>query len=389
MNTPATGRFSLNKAIFFLIGLALIAALAYFLYSSFVIPKKKPPEVVQTVVTTKAVQQDFPVIIETSGNIVATNMVDIRPQVANVIAQIHIKDGQDIQKGDLLFTLDDRADKANYEKFKALAEDAERQYQRSLELAKQNFISKASVETAMANANSARSAANSAQVTLSYDYIRSPISGRAGVINVFPGSLVSPSNAVSITSLATTTSTQGSMVTISQLNPINVQFTIPEAYMAELIKLQRSSTGLTVKVDIGGGVHKEGKVYVIDNQVDPAVGSVRVRASLDNSDYTLAPGRFVHVNLQTKLIKDAIVVPSQSLVSNTQGDLVYTVDADNKTVLNKVKIISQGNGNVALTGLKEGDRVVVEGKQNIRPGLKVVEGSARKATEEEPKKSSK
>jgi len=389
MNTPATGRFSLNKAIFFLIGLALIAALAYFLYSSFVIPKKKPPEVVQTVVTTKAVQQDFPVIIETSGNIVATNMVDIRPQVANVIAQIHIKDGQDIQKGDLLFTLDDRADKANYEKFKALAEDAERQYQRSLELAKQNFISKASVETAMANANSARSAANSAQVTLSYDYIRSPISGRAGVINVFPGSLVSPSNAVSITSLATTTSTQGSMVTISQLNPINVQFTIPEAYMAELIKLQRSSTGLTVKVDIGGGAQKEGKVYVIDNQVDPAVGSVRVRASLDNSDYTLAPGRFVHVNLQTKLIKDAIVVPSQSLVSNTQGDLVYTVDAENKTVLNKVKIISQGNGNVALTGLKEGDRVVVEGKQNIRPGLKVVEGSARKATEEEPKKSSK
>ena len=359
--------------------MALIAVLAYFLYSSFLSPKKKPPEVIQTVVTAKALQQDFPVIIETSGNIVATNIVDIRPQVANVIAQIHIKDGQDVKKGDLLFTLDDRADKANYEKFKALAEDAERQYQRALELAKQNFISKASVETSMANANSARAAANSAQVTLGYDYIRSPISGRAGVINVFPGSLVSPSNAVSVTSLATATSTQGSMVTISQLNPINVQFTIPEVYMAELIKLQRSSNGLIVNVDIGGGVIKEGKVYVIDNQIDPAVGSVRVKATLDNSDYALAPGRFVHVNLQTKLLKDTIVVPSQSLVSNSQGDLIYTVDADNKTVLNKVKILSQGNGNVAVTGIKEGDRVVVEGKQNIRPGLKVVEGSARKA----------
>ena len=388
MNTLATRRFTLKKTIIYFIGLALIAALAYFLYSSFLSPKKKPSEVVQTVVTTKAVQQDFPVIIETSGNIVATNIVDIRPQIANVIAQIHIKDGQDIKKGDLLFTLDDRADKANYEKFKALAEDAERQYQRSLELAKQNFISKASVETSMANANSARAAANSAQVTLSYDYIRSPISGRAGVINVFPGSLVSPSNAVSITSLATATSTQSSMVTISQLNPINVQFTIPEAYMAELIKLQRSSTGLIVNVDIGGGILKEGKVYVIDNQIDPAVGSVRVRASLDNSDYALAPGRFVNVNLQTKLLKDAIVVPSQSLISNTQGDLIYTVDAENKTVLNKVKVLSQGNGNIAVSGLKEGDRVVVEGKQNIRPGLKVVEGSARKATEEESKKAS-
>jgi len=388
MNTTATKRFTLKKTITYIIGLALIAVLAYFLYSSFVSPKKKPPEVVQTVVTTKAIQQDFPVIIETSGNIVASNIVDIRPQVANVIAQIHIKDGQDIKKGDLLFTLDDRADKANYEKFKALAEDAERQYQRSLELAKQNFISKASVETSMANANSARAAANSAQVTLSYDYIRSPISGRAGVINVFLGSLVSPSNAVSITSLATATSTQSSMVTISQLNPINVQFTIPEAYMAELIKLQRSSSGLIVNVDIGGGVLKEGKVYVIDNQIDPAVGSVRVRASLDNSDYALAPGRFVNVSLQTKLLKDAIVVPSQSLVSNTQGDLIYTVDAENKTVLNKVKVLSQGNGNIAVSGIKKGDRVVVEGKQNIRPGLKVIEGSARKATEEESKKSS-
>ena len=388
MNTPATRRFGFKKIFFYIIGLAIIAVIAYFLYSSFVKPKKGPSEVVQTVVTTKAVQQDFPVIIETSGNIVANNIVDIRPQVANVIAQIHIKDGQDVKKGDLLFTLDDRADKANYEKFKALAEDAERQYQRALELAKQNFISKASVETAMANANSARAAANSAQVTLRYDYIQSPISGRAGVINVFPGSLVSPSNTVSITSLATATSTQSSMVTISQLNPINVQFTIPEAYMAELIKLQKSTAGLIVNVDLGRGLTKQGKVYVIDNQIDPALGSVRVKATLDNSDYLLAPGRFVSVNLQTKLLKDAIVVPSQSVVSNTQGDLIYTVDAENKTVLNKVKIISQGNGSVAVTGIKEGDRVVVEGKQNIRPGLKVVEGSARKVSEEESKTSS-
>ena len=387
MNTTATHRFTLRKKlIYILIGLAIVGVLAYFLYSSFFPPKKAQNEVVQTVVTAKATLSDFPVIIETSGNIVATNIVDIRPQVANVIAQIHIKDGQDVKKGDLLFTLDDRADKANYEKFKALAEDAERQYQRALELAKQNFISKASVETAMANANSARSAANSAQVTLSYDYIRSPISGRAGVINVFPGSLVSPSNAVSVTSLATATSTQGAMVTISQLNPINVQFMIPEAYMSELMKLQRSSNGLIVNVDIGGGVTKEGKVYVVDNQIDPGVGSVRVKATLDNSDFALAPGRFVHVNLQTKLIKDAIVVPSQSLVSNTQGDLIYTVDGDNKTVLNKVKVISQGNGSIAVTGIKEGDRVVVEGKQNIRPGLKVVEGSIKKSTEEESKK---
>jgi RND family efflux transporter MFP subunit len=386
MNTPANKRFNFNKKYIYIIGLVAIILLGYVLYTSLSTTKKKPPEIVQSVVTTTVVQTDFPVIIETSGNVVANNIVDIRPQVANVISQIHIKDGQEVKAGDLLFTLDDRADKANYEKFKALADDAERQYKRAQELAKQNFISQASVETAMANANSARAAANSSQVTLSYDYIRSPISGRAGVINVFPGSLVSPSNIVSTTSSITATTSQGAMVTISQLNPINVQFTVPEAHMASLMKLQKSPEGLIVMVDIGGGITKQGKVYVIDNQIDTVLGSVRVKATLDNSDYSLAPGRFVHVNLQTQIIKDALVVPSQSVITNTLGDLIYTVDAENKTVMNKVKVINQGNGSAVVTGLKVGDRVVVEGKQNIRPGLKVTEGSPRKVTEEDSKK---
>jgi RND family efflux transporter MFP subunit len=382
MNTQSKGRFSNKKFLYATISLAIIAIFVYFFYSSFFKTKKAPPEVIQTVVTAKVVQQDYPVIIETSGNIVATNIVDIRPQVSNVVAKIHIKDGQDVKQGDLLFTLDDRADKANFEKFKALAEDAERQYNRAVELSKQNFISQASLDTAMANANSARAAANSAQVALSYDYIRSPISGRAGVINVFPGTLVSSSNVVSTSSSATSTSTQGAMVTISQLNPINVQFTVPETYMASLIASQKAMGGLVVNVDLDNGASKKGKVFVVDNQIDPAIGSFRVKASLDNSDFSLAPGKFVHVNLQTQILKDALVVPSQSIISNTQGDIIYTVDADNKTVLNKVKVITQSNGQAVITGLKVDDRIVVEGKQNIRPGLKVVEGSARKTTEE-------
>jgi len=382
MNTQSKGRFSNKKFLYTIITLVIIAIFVYFFYSSFFKTKKTPPEIVQTVVTAKVAQQDYPVIIETSGNIVATNIVDIRPQVSNVVAKIHIKDGQDVKQGDLLFTLDDRADKANYEKFKALAEDAERQYNRAVELAKQNFISQASLDTAMANANSARAAANSAQVALSYDYILSPISGRAGVINVFLGTLVSSSNVVSTSSSATSTSTQGAMVTISQLNPINVQFTVPESYMASLITAQKTVGGIIVNVNLDNGASKKGKVFVIDNQIDPAIGSFRVKATLDNSDFSLAPGQFVHVNLQTQIIKDALVVPSQSIISNTQGDLIYTVDADNKTILNKVKVITQSSGQAVITGLKVDDRIVVEGKQNIRQGLKVVEGSARKTTEE-------
>ena len=172
------------------------------------------------------------------------------------------------------------------------------------------------------------------------------------------------------------------MVTISQLNPINVQFTVPESFMASLIAAQKTMGGITVNVNLDSGVSKNGKVFVIDNQIDPAIGSFRVKAALDNSDFSLAPGQFVHVNLQTQILKNALVVPSQSIISNTQGDLIYTVDADNKTVLNKVKVITQGSGQAVITGLKVDDRIVVEGKQNIRPGLKVVEGSARKTTEE-------
>ena len=377
MNTLFSNRYRLNKKIIFLIlGICVLAYVANTLFNYFLVPKKTPPEVIQTVTTALVEQKDFAVIIETSGNIVATSIVDIRPQVSSLVSKIHIKDGQNVKAGDLLFTLDDRADKANYEKFKALADDAERQYKRALELAKQNFISQASVDTAMANANSARAASNSAEVTLSYDYIRSPISGRAGVINVFPGSLVSPSNVVSTSSSITATTAQGSMVTISQLNPINVQFTVPEAEMPSLIKLQSTPEGLVVNVDIGGGITKKGKVYVVDNQVDPAIGAVRVKAVLDNSDFTLAPGRFVHINLQTQLLKDVLVVPIQAIISNTLGNLIYTVDADNKTVMNKIKIVKQGNGSAVVTGLKANDRIVVEGKQNIRPDIKVVEAKS-------------
>lgn len=387
MNTSASGRFTFKKKyVYGTLIFVAITVFGYFFYESFNKPQKKTNEVVQTVVTALVEQTDYPIIIETSGNIVATNIVDIRPQVANVIAQIHIKDGQEVKKGDLLFTLDDRANKANYEKFRATAEDAERQYQRALELAKQNFISKASVDTAMANANSARSAANAAQVTLSYDYIRSPISGRAGVINVFPGSLVSPSNVVSTVSSATATSAQGAMVTISQLNPINVQFVVPEAYMASLVQLQNATKGLLVSVDIGGGLTKEGKVFVIDNQIDPVLGSVRVKASLDNSDFSLAPGRFVRVNLQTQVLKDALVVPNQSIITTTQGTTIYTVDTESKVVPNKIKVIHQSEGLAVISGLKVGDRIVVEGKQNIRPGLKVVEASTKKPSAQEVKK---
>jgi RND family efflux transporter MFP subunit len=216
-----------------------------------------------TTVTTIVVEKkDTPLIIEATGTIVSNGIVDIRPMITNTVAKIHVKDGQEVKAGDLLFTLDNRNDTANYERLKALAEDAQKQYLRAKELVAKNFISKAGLE------------ARSAEVQLSFDSIRSPIDGRAGIVNVFPGSLVQASNVVSTATNSTATSSVGAMVTITQLNPINVQFVIPEKDIPVLLENQLDGEPLTVKVSVGDSGKKiyEGKVLVIDNQVDPSIG---------------------------------------------------------------------------------------------------------------------
>jgi RND family efflux transporter MFP subunit len=384
MTNSIKSTFSFKKIGLSLLLLSVLGYAIYFFFFSAPKEVKKTNQGPQTVVSVKAEKKDFPVIIETSGNIVSANIVDVRPQVTNIISKIHFKDGQDVKTGDILFSLDDRADKANYEKAKALAEDAQRQYQRALELLKQSFISQATVDTALANANSAQATANAAAVVLSYDTIRSPITGKTGVINVFVGQLVQPGNVVSTSTTSASTTTLGAMVTITQVNPIYVQFMIPESYMSSLIQLQKSSTALGVKVDIGNGQIKQGKVFVIDNQIDTSIGSVKVKATLDNVDNTLAPGRFVNVTLQTQLLKDSLVVPSQAIISNTNGDQVFIIDEENKVALKKVKILAQNNGSAAISGIDDGVRVVVEGKQNLRPGSKVTESTAGK-NDDKPK----
>ena len=330
------------------------------------------PTTVTTIVVDK---KDIPLVIEATGTIVSNGIVDIRPMVTNTVAKIHVKDGQEVKAGDLLFTLDNRNDAANYERLKALAEDAQKQYLRAKELVAKNFISKAGLETSLANAKSAQAAARSAEVQLSYDSIRSPIDGRAGIVNVFPGSLVQASNVVTTATSSTATSSVGAMVTITQLNPINVQFVIPEKDIPILLENQLDGEPLAVKVTVGDSGKKtyEGKVLVIDNQVDPSIAAVRVKAQIPNDGLTLLPGQFARVSLVANTLKDALSVPSQAIIMNPRGRIVYTVDKDGKAVSNPVKVIYEYQGSSVITGIESGDKVVVEGKQNLRPGGKVRE----------------
>jgi RND family efflux transporter MFP subunit len=334
-----------------------------------------------TVTTVVVEKKDVPLIIEATGTMVSNSIVDIRPMITNTVVKIHVKDGQEVKAGDLLFTLDDRNDKANYEKLKALADDAQSQYNRAKELVAKNFISKAGLETSSANAKSAMAAARAAETQLSFDSIRSPIDGRAGIVNVFPGSLVQASNVVTTATSSTATSSVGAMVTITQLNPINVQFVIPEKDIPTVLENQLDGEPLKVKVTVGDASKKvyEGKVLVVDNQVDPSIAAVRVKAQIPNDSMTLLPGQFARVSLVASDLKDVISVPSQAVVINPRGKFVFTVDKDGKASMMPIKVVYEYQGSSVITGIQAGDKVVVEGKQNLRPGGKTREAKADKA----------
>ncbi|MBU3636163.1 efflux RND transporter periplasmic adaptor subunit [Polynucleobacter sp. es-MAR-4] len=335
----------------------------------------------QTITSVVVEKKDIPLIIEATGTIISSSIVDIRPMTTNTVKAIHVKDGQEVKEGELLFTLDDRNDRANYEKLKALADDAQKQYLRAKELVAKNFISKAGLETSLANAKSAQAAARSAEVQLSFDSIRSPIAGRAGIVNVFPGSLVQASNIVTTATSSTATSSVGSMVTITQLNPINVQFVVPEKDIPLLMEGKQADKPLKVKVSVGNDAKSayEGEVLVIDNQVDPSIAAVRVRAQIPNEKMTLLPGQFARVSLNANTLKDAIAVPSEAIVISPKGRLVYVVDKDDKVQPKPIKVVYEYQGTSVINGIEAGDRIVVEGKQNLRPGSKIREAKKQTA----------
>ena len=334
--------------------------------------KKGGPQTISSIVVER---KDVPLIIEATGTIVAASIVDIRPQITNIVSKVNITEGQTVKAGDLLFTLDDRTDKANYERAKALADDAQRQLARAKELVAKNFISKAGLDTAQANAASTQAAANAAAVQLSYNFIRSPIDGRAGIINVFPGSLVQASNVVVSSTSSTATSTTGAMVTITQLDPINVQFTIPERDIPVLLNARKDDKPLPVTVTVGDAQSTEyqGLVYVIDNQVDPVIGAVRLKARINNDKGALIPGQFARVKLEANTLNDVMMIPSQAVVINPKGKFVYLVEKEDKVAMKPIKVLYEYQGNAVIDGVDAGARVVVEGKQNLRPGSKVRE----------------
>ena len=229
----------------------------------------------------------------------------------------------------------------------------------------QNFISQGSLDTTTAQRDaqwalvkSDEAALAAAEVALSYNVIKAPISGRTGVINVFPGTLVQPSGAA--------------LVTITQVDPIAIQFSLPESQYARLKTSHSASDKAKVRATLPAtGQTLEGDMYFVDNTIDPASGTIRVKASFSNPKGDLWPGQFVQIGAQLGVIKDALIIPPEAVVTTVNGRFVYVVGEDNTVKPNPVKDVYSFKKILVVSGITSDDRIVLDGRQNLRPGSKV------------------
>lgn len=321
-------------------------------------------------------RQDVPVMLQANGTVSPISTVDLHPQTTSTIVKVHVKEGDFVKEGQLMFSLDSRSESANLQKAQAevardranLA-DLERQYQRSMELLGQKFIAQGAVDTLKSQVDAARAeleaniaAARAIQVGQSYTTIRAPMTGRVGGINVYPGSLVQLST---------------SLTTITQLDPINVAFTVPETSLAALLDAQRAGKVPVQVFHRDSKTPIEGHLSFIDNTVDPQAGVIRVKAQFANRDTRLWPGQYVNTEVTVQTLRDALVVPQNAIITNTRGTFVYTVGPDGTARVANVERLHAFGLDAAVRGLAGNEQVIVEGKQNLRPGGKVRVAAAR------------
>ncbi|HEY0845032.1 MAG TPA: efflux RND transporter periplasmic adaptor subunit [Noviherbaspirillum sp.] len=352
--------------------LALLAA-AYFASTRRSVPERAPVrDAAQLVRTVIATQKPVDITLRANGYVAALNAVEVRPQVQNVVRKVHVREGQDVKSGDLLFTLDQRAGesevaRARAELASARAElgDAEAALKRNLELASKGFVSQAVVDAARNKVEALRgtvraneAAIETSAVALGNNRITATISGRIGAINVRPGSLAQPGGEP--------------MLTIAQLDPITVSFSLPERQLAA-INATYPDGNAPITARLPGGHQVSGRLYFIDNAADPQSGTIRMKAQFPNAERRLWPGTFVTVEMVSRTLQDAVVIPAQAVVTGPTEKFAYLVEPDNTVRQQSVEILWIDNGMAAVTGLAPGARVVMEGSQNLRPGSSIRE----------------
>jgi multidrug efflux system membrane fusion protein len=321
-----------------------------------------------------AVSKPVPVEFGTIGTVTTYATVALKSRIDGEIMEVHLKDGQDVKAGDLLFTIDSRAIRAQLEQVQAnLARDqallisAQREVERQNSLVKKNFASKQAVDQARASADSLaasvqadQAAIDAVKVQLSYTEIRAPIDGRAGVVNLPRGNMVKANDT-------------GALVVLNQLRPIYIAFALPQR---ELPRVRQAMAGgpLTVSATIPGdsGPPLTGNLTFVDNAVDPSTGTIQLRATFDNEETRLWPGQFVNVTLTLRVEQAAIVVPDAAVQQGQNGAYVFVVRSDSTVEMRPVIVDrSLAGESVIASGLAAGESVVVEGQLRLTPGMRV------------------
>ncbi|MES2040220.1 MAG: efflux RND transporter periplasmic adaptor subunit [Pseudomonadota bacterium] len=329
------------------------------------------PVSVSTIIAQK---RDYDVRITANGVVSALNSVDIRPQVSSTIAKVHIKEGQFVKTGDVLFTLDSRADEVNLAKAQAQLDkdlatqaDYQRQLVRSKDLVSKKFVAQSAADTSQTQVDtqqaviaSDKAAVNAARVALSYNRIVAPSAGRTGIISVFPGSLVQPATATPL-------------VTITQMDPVAISFPLPQRNLPDALESMRRSDSYVMANLPDTTIKFKGKLQFVDNAVDAASGTIKVKAVFDNKELKLWPGAYANLELSVQTLKDVVVVPQDAVIVGPRGSSVYVVDAEGKAVMKPVVVTNSFGNDAVVTGIDAGAKVVLDGKQNLRPGATVKE----------------
>jgi multidrug efflux system membrane fusion protein len=402
------------------IGILCLIVVGSVVFSNFFVKKEhaagRPAEPPGVPVTTATVTSEtLPLQISAIGNVEAYATVSVRSQANGQITKVHFTQGQYVKKGDPLFSIDPRPSQAelagslanqsralgqqrqaeaNLAKDLAQAKTAEVQAQRYEKLYRQGVVSKeqadqmrtnadalaavvkadqAAIATERDSVNAAKAAADASRVQLSYTSISSPIDGRTGSLMVNQGNLVKANDT-------------NPLVVINQVSPIYVTFAVPEAQLLD-IKRYMSQGELQVAASIPNdtGAPEQGALTFVDNAVDPATGTVKLKATFANAGQSLWPGQFVNVVMTLATQPGAIVVPSQALQTGQQGRYVFVVNPDQTVELRNVTVQrTAGEKTIIASGLSPGEIVVTDGQLRLRPGtrIKVTDGDAQPGKDE-------
>ncbi len=342
--------------------------------------KKVSTPVAVPVRVINVMQEDVPRYVTGIGSVLSLQSVVIRPQVDGILTRVLVKEGQQVKAGDLLATIDDRSIRAALDQAKALLTQSQAQLnvanvdlKRYKLLTVDNSISKqqydqqqALVDQLKATALGNQASINASQVQLSYTQIRSPVTGRVGIRNVDEGNFLRVSDATGLFS-------------VTQIDPVSVEFSLPQQMLPTLHDLIASNTLAPVNAYLGEGATGtllgQGKLLLIDNQVAASTGTIRAKAIFDNADEKLWPGQLVTVRIQTAIDRNALKVPPQVVQRGIDQHYVYRIKGDTAEVV-PVKVLYQDSDLMLISGVEANDVLVSDGQSRLKNGshIEVVKG---------------